>query len=108
MTEYCIRCQKLHDDYQWKGSYDKNIKKVVYICSQHYKTTANEFVPDRIVQDRKDNAKSMIQPWREGEASAEYIEAYPEQAKNMFTTRERLTAKNVWKDTIPSYWRRTR
>ena len=67
-----------------------------------------EFVPESIKKERVENAKSMIQPWREGEPSAEYIEAYPEQAEHMFSYKERLTAKSVWKGDLPSYWRKTR
>jgi len=41
---------------------------------------------------------STVQPRREGIASQEYIEAYPEQAETEFTAKERLTARHVWKD----------
>lgn len=51
----------------------------------------------------------MIQPWREGEPSAEYIKAYPESSKKMFSLKERMKAKNVWTgDVLHSNWEKTR
>ena len=59
-------------------------------------------------EDRKNNAKSMIQPWREGEASAEFAEAYPKQASKMFSLKERMRAKEVWREDLPTGWRKTK
>ena len=104
-TMYCSLCKKRHSDSNWRTVYDK---KIIHFCSRYFKPTTSEFVPERIKEDRKANAKSMIQPWRQGEASSEFIEAYPDKAKHMFSERERITAKPVWKDTVPNYWRKTK
>jgi hypothetical protein len=55
-----------------------------------------EFVPDRIKHDRQKFAKDLLQPWRAGEPSREFINAYPEKAKKMFTNQELRRAKYVW------------
>lgn len=59
-----------------------------------------DLVPDEIKESRKKYAKDILQPHREGYASREYIEAYPDRAKDIFTDKERRTAKNVWKDVV--------
>lgn len=82
--------------------------RVVHMCNDHFKSVTPEFVPESMREDRKKNSKGMIQPWREGEASAEFIKAYPDQASKMFTLNERMKAKEVWKDTLPSYWEKTK
>lgn len=107
MTEYCSGCQKKHDDSNWLSRLVDN--EMRYVCSQHFKPWSPEFVPQSLVNERKQHIKSMLQPWREGEPSAEFMEAYPERAKKMFTTKERIKAKPVWKDT-PNYsnWRKTK
>jgi len=69
--------------------------------------TKPEFIPESMKEDRRANEKSMIQPWREGEASAEYIKAYPEQSQKMFSERERMTAKNTWGDILHTNWEKT-
>ena len=68
-----------------------------------------EFVPESTKEDRKKNFKSTLQPHRKGEPSKEYIEAYPEQAKKVFTSKERAKARNVWSD-IPGHstWKKSR
>ena len=69
-----------------------------WICGEHFVDTGNpEFIPDRIKEDRKKYAKDMLQPWRQGEPSKEFIEAFPSQAKKTFTATQIKKAKNVWK-----------
>lgn len=106
MLEYCAGCKKKHNSPNWKAFFlDGNL---VYVCSKFYKPSRVEHIPQRIKEERKKYVKSMLQPWRSGEASAEFIEAYPKQSKKMFTTKERIKAKNVWDDT-PNIknWRKT-
>jgi len=109
MIEYCQGCKKKHADSNWNGTYEKEIKSVIYVCSKYFRPTATEHVPESMRQDREQNVKSMLQPWREGEPSAEFIEAYPKQAEKMFSTKERIKAKEVWKDT-PNIknWKKTK
>lgn len=40
-------------------------------------------------------------PWRDGEPSREYLEAYPKSAKAKFTDKEIKRAKYVWRDIAP-------
>ena len=56
-----------------------------------------EFTSKSIKSERKEYAKDIVQPYRGNEASKEFIEAYPEKAKRMFTKREIRMARNVWK-----------
>jgi hypothetical protein len=59
-----------------------------------------EWIPDRIREERVKYAKDIVQPWRNGQLSKEYIEhngtkgikVTPEQIKN---------AKYVWKGDVP-------
>ena len=104
---FCDYCQKEHFDTNWRVVYRNN--KLLTFCSKYFKPTATEFVPDSVKEERKKYVKSTLQPWRKGEASAEFIEAYPERSKKMFTTKERMMAKEVWKDT-PNHnnWRKTK
>ena len=73
-----------------------------YVNSLALKNSPPKLPRDKRPQSMKDEGakyfKSTLQPRREGVASQEYIEAYPEQAKTEFTTKEKLTAKHVWKD----------
>ena len=57
-----------------------------------------EFIPERIKEDRRKYAKDILQPWRGGEPSREYMKAYPEKSKGMYTDQQRRKAKNIWQD----------
>ncbi len=108
MVEYCLGCQIKHDNSHWKGWIDKTSHKMVYICDKHYKPTTHEFVPQRIVEERKQFQKSTLQPWRSGEPSSEFMEAYPEQADKLFSTEDKIKAKPVWKDSLTSSWEKSK
>ena len=106
MISYCNGCKKKHDDFQWKATWQTD--KIVYYCSKFFKPQNIEHIPQSMKTAREKYVKSMLQPWRSGEPSAEYIEAYPKLAKKMFTTKEILKSKPVWGDT-PNIknWRKT-
>ena len=106
MVNKCYLCNKRHSDVNWRTQVING--EVVDICSLHFRPTNHEFIPQRIKDDREKFAKSTLQPWREGNPSAEFIEAYPERAKKMFTVKERLTAKEVWKGEISKHWRKSK
>lgn len=94
---YCGFCKKKHEDFNWKTQEDKKEKQgYIWICSKYFTPSRPEFVPDRIKEDRKKYAKDILQPWRSGEASREFIDAYPERSKKLFTKKEIATAKKVW------------
>jgi hypothetical protein len=108
---FCVFCQKKHDDFAWKTiDYEENgVKKWGWFCRKAFKPSPDpERIPERIKDDRKAFAKSMLQPFREGEPSREFIEAYPDQARKTFTPKEIANAKNVWKDVIGSHWQNSR
>lgn len=93
MTEYCVGCRKTHDGTHWKSWIDSGSKKFMYLCDMHFKPSSHEWVPQRITEERKQYQKSTLQPWREGEASSEFMEAYPEQASKMFSTEDKIKSK---------------
>lgn len=56
-----------------------------------------EMVGEEIKRQRKEFAKSIIQPYRNGELSREYLEAFG--TKNIKPTQKEIKqAKPVWKD----------
>lgn len=56
-----------------------------------------EFTSKSIKEGRKEYAKSALQPWRSGELSKEYLQAYGTKGINP-TAKEIKRAKNVWTD----------
>lgn len=115
MIRFCSTCKKKHDIDDWYPIMTYGIrepsayhcKKFLEIRPEQKLRATTEHIPDSMKEDRRANEKSMIQPWREGEVSAEYIKAYPEQAKKMFTEKERMRAKDVWKDTLHTNWEKS-
>lgn len=64
--------------------------------------TLHEFTTDNIREGRKKYRKELLQPYRQGEFSKEYRDAYPEIAKDMvkegvITQRQFDKAKEVWR-----------
>ena len=82
------------------------------VCTERQTSIAGpnrqyEFTSDAIKEGRKKYFKSIIQKYRDGQLSREYIEAYPERAKAMVeqgihTEKEIKQAKNVWSDISPT------
>jgi hypothetical protein len=104
MKSSCVLCHTTHDAQNWKyAEYEKG--KEGWFCERWFKPTNPEFVPQRIKDQRQEYAKSLLQPYRGGTASQEYIEAYgtgriqPEDIKG---------AKNVWKEVLPSRWKNSK
>lgn len=65
----------------------------------------HDFTTDEIRDARKSHKKQLLQPWRGGEISKEYLDAYPEQKKEMvkqgvITQKQADTAKEVWKGVV--------
>ncbi len=104
MVEYCYGCNLQHEATHWKSWIDQTSKEFIYICDKHFKPSTHEWVPQSLVNERKQFQKSTLQPWRSGEASSEFMEAYPEQADKLFSTQDKIKAKPVWKDTLTSNW----
>lgn len=99
-TYKCVGCGFVHEDFNWKfRSYEvEEERKLGYFCRKWFKSVKIDWVPERIKKDRVKYAGDIVQPFRGGEPSKEFIERYPEKAKKMFTAKERKGAKNVWKD----------
>ena len=89
MYEFCVDCQKYHNSFAWK--YDGK----GWHCRK--KPVKYEFTTEQIKSDRKKYKRDLLQPWRSGEPSREFISAYPVQSKKYFTEKERKTAKEVWR-----------
>ncbi len=57
-----------------------------------------ELTTNAIKEERGSYGKSIIQPYRSGEVSKEFVDTFPNKAKTMFTEKERTSAKPVWTD----------
>jgi hypothetical protein len=59
-------------------------------------------VPERIKTQRSEFAKSLLQPYRSGVASQEYIDTY---GTDRINPKDVKKAKKVWTgDVLPSHW----
>jgi len=73
-----------------------------------------EFTSDEIKEGRRKYGKSILQKYREGELSKEFLTAYPERRdamieKGIITKEQAKSAKNVWSDLEPAGgWERTK
>ena len=55
-------------------------------------------------KDRREHAASIVQPWRNGEPSAEFAKLYPKQAKKYFAN-ETKPLRNVYGgDSLKDLW----
>lgn len=105
MREMCVLCHRNHESSNWKyGEYvTVEGKKWGWFCGKYFKSSTPEFVPQRIKDDRKANAKSLLQPWRNGELSREYLDTYGN-GRIKATDKEIKSAKKTWSDVLPSGW----
>jgi len=62
-----------------------------------HKTAAIEFTTDSIREQRKEFAKDIIQPFRHGQLSKEYVEAWGTKHLNV-KPEEVKKAKNTWQE----------
>lgn len=68
-----------------------------------YRIKTGEFIPDRIKEERTQFFNSIVQPFRSGELSKEFVDAHPGVIEDMkaegnITDKDVAGAKNVWKD----------
>lgn len=97
----CAGCGKEHDDWAWKNTtytFEDGRRSGWFCTKWHKPTPTAERIPERIKKDRIKHAKDLVQPFRQGQPSKEFIKLYPEQAKKTFTKSEIKSAKNVWTD----------
>ncbi len=76
---------------------------MIYIGKDSGEQVVCELTTDEIKEARKIYAKDVIQVFRDGQISKEYIEAYPEKVGTMLregniTAGEVNKAQNVWDD----------
>jgi len=101
MTELCAGHKKKHSDSNWKFMNYKDMignERAGWFCSDFFTPTNYEFTSDNIRQERVKYWKSLVQPFRNNEPSKEYMEAYPDKAKKIFTQKQIREAKHTWKD----------
>ena len=63
-----------------------------------------EFTTEEIKQQRREHGKDIVQPWRDGKLSKEYVEAHGTDRVTA-TKQEIKNASYVWKD-VPGWWGR--
>jgi len=105
MKAFCIGCQKEHEGFNWKfKDYvdEKGKRESGWFCRRYFKPTEYEWVPERIKEERKEYFNSIVQPYRHGELSREYIEANGTRGIKA-TPEEVRKSRYVWKD-LPN-WR---
>jgi len=93
-----------------KMRYNKELKRTVSWCDRCsvVHTTPEDSVSAETKEDRKKYFKTLLQPFRGGELSREFAEAYPKEVKQMASEQEIKNSKYVWKD-LPGYdhWRKS-
>jgi len=98
--DYCIYCKKKRNSFSWKN------KGEGWFCDDHFKPTYTEFAGEEVRQGREQHAKSLLQPYRNGELSREYIDSYGTKGIQA-TDHEIRNAKPVWKDILKSGWEKS-
>ena len=103
ITTKCPRCNGETDSFMYLGGL-----RVACNCSKCKEELrlkpmgkVHEWTTDEIKDGRKKYEKELLQPFREGQLSKEYADAYPEQTKGMvkegiLTEKQVRRAKNVW------------
>lgn len=59
------------------GKYIRGTKKVVDSANSQYKGGEHE-------RQRQDHQYEMVQPWKNGQVNQEFIEAYPDESKEVY------------------------
>ena len=100
-------CHRLHDALNWKYSEYETTDGIKYgwFCEKWFKPSHPEFVPQRIKDQRNEYARSMLQPYRGGIASQEYIDA---NGTSRINQKDIKKAKNVWKEILPTNWQKSK
>jgi hypothetical protein len=95
----CVLCHKTHTSFAWRYSSYENNSGIHdgWVCEKWFRSTAPEFVPESIKEDRQKYFNSLLQPTRGGEISREYLEAYGN-GRLKATEKEIKNAKYTWRD----------
>lgn len=107
MRSLCVLCHKIHGGQNWRyASYEtSNGIRYGWFCQKWYKPVTPEFVPERVKEDRKTYAKSLLQPYRGGVPSSEYIQSY---GTGRIDPNDVKKAKPVWKDILSTGWEKSK
>jgi len=94
MINYCVGCNISHPDWGWKYSAEFE----GWLCTKfHTPSGASEMVSEETEEGRKEYFNSLLQPYRGGVLSKEYIEAHG--TKGISATKEEVKkARYVWRD----------
>jgi len=68
-----------------------------WYCAKYHRPCKTEFIPERVKDDRMEYFNSVVQPFRGGELSKEYVDLHGTEGINA-TEKEAKKAKNVWGD----------
>jgi hypothetical protein len=104
---YCTLCHRIHKSFNWRyAQYETpDGKRYGWFCDKWFTPAPYpEFMPQRIKDDRPKYAKSLMQPYRGGVASQEYIDTYGTKRINPKDVKK---AKNVWGDILPMNWKKS-
>jgi hypothetical protein len=96
---FCVVCNKETEYYEWTHKKWELATGIIegWGCGRHQRVSYPEFVPDSLKEDRKKHFRAILQPFRGGEVSKEYIEAHG--TKHIKATPQQIAkAKYVWKD----------
>lgn len=100
---YCVLCKKKHEAIDWRHQKWGSLEG--WACGKWFNSAArsHECVPESIKEGRQKYRKELLQPYRSGELSKEYVEAYPNQVAGMVkegvvSEYQVRNAKNVWYD----------
>ena len=76
----------------------------LFVCPNcgGYKRSFAEVTSSEVSEERERNFTEIMQPYRGGKLSREFVEAYPEKAKNYGSADEIARSDYVWKD-LPGY-----
>lgn len=99
----CVGCNKKHSDFNWTyTTYEDEYgqKKNGWFCTKWIKPSGSkEWVPDRIKDERLKYRKDIVQPFRDGQLSKEYVDTYGTRGLHGVTKDDVKKAKPVWTDT---------
>jgi len=88
---YCKGCGKEHSDRNWlylNGWY----------CTKYHKASGKpEFMPEHVKDGQREYFNSIIQPFRQGQLSKEYVDLYGT-GGIIADNNEIKKARNVWGD----------
>ena len=106
--DLCVLCKRIHKSYNWHyGPYETvEGERYGWFCDKWFTPSRYpEFVPESIKEERKEYSKALLQPYRQGIASQEYIDSYGTKRINPKDVKK---SKKVWGDILPFGWEKSK